>query len=107
MLDDKDQTVTADLDYVLDFAGLRNGRAGAVEDYLVTGETIVSYTVTASDDALTIHNDAITDSGSSITLWLSGGVVGTWYSVVTHIVTSATPPREDDRTFRILIKSNS
>ena len=105
MLADKDQTVTADLDYVLDFAGLRNARTGATGNYLVTGETIASYTVTASDAGITIYDTALTDTSSSITLWLSGGVVGVWYSIVTHIVTSA--GREDDRTFRILIKPTS
>lgn len=89
------------LDYVADFAALRNGRGST--DYLVTGETISSHTVTTSGAALVVDSSALTDSSSSVTLWLSGGVIGVDYNVTIRIVTSAS--RTDDRTITISVKS--
>lgn len=90
------------LDYKVDFAPETNGRIGALSDWLQPGETLSSHTVTA-DSGITVDSSSLTDTDTSVTVWLSGGTVGatstTVYSVVVHVVTSA--GREDDRTFRV------
>lgn len=90
------------LDYMVDFAPETNGRICAESDWLQAGETILSHTVTA-DSGITVDSSSLTDSATSVTVWLSGGTLGVdstqVYSVMVHIVTSA--GREDERTFRI------
>ncbi len=90
------------LDYKVDFAPHTNGRLGAESDWLQSGETIVSHTVTP-ETGITVDSSSITDSGTSVTVWLTGGTVGTdtttVYDVTVKVTTSA--GREDDRTFRV------
>ena len=90
------------LDYKVDFAPLTNGRLCAESDWLQTGETITDHTVTA-DAGITVDSSSITDSGTSVTVWLSGGTLGvdttTVYDLVVHVTTSGS--RQDDRTFRV------
>lgn len=69
-------------------------------DWLEASETITAATVTAAA-GLTVDSSSITDSSTSVTAWLSAGTVGTRYSVVCHITTSA--DREDDRTIAIRV----
>ena len=88
------------LDYLIDFAKLRNGRGKT--DYLVTGETILSHTVTASSGDITIDSSSLTDSSSSVTIWISGGVPYESYDITIRIVTS--DGRTDDRTITISIR---
>ena len=73
--------------------------------WLSTSETITSYTMTV-DAGLTKDSASITDSGKSVTVWLSGGTVNTRYVVSCLITTSTTPARTDERsvTFKIVNK---
>jgi len=50
---------------------------------------------------LTNNSDSLTDTNTSVTVWLSGGTVGVDYSVACKIVTSA--GRTDERTVTIRI----
>jgi hypothetical protein len=75
-----------ELDYIFDFAAETNGTEGADGDWLATGETIASYTVTV-ETGLTKDSDSNTDD--TVTVWLSGGTAGTTYSVTCQITTSA------------------
>jgi len=75
------------LDYTFDWS-----------DWLATGETISSYTVTAQT-GLTKDSDSQADG--VVTYWLSGGTAGTTYRVECKIVTSA--GRTDERTMWIKV----
>lgn len=68
-------------------------------DWLATGDTISSYTVTP-DTGLTLDDDS--NDSTSVTAWLSGGTAGAIYNVVCNIVT--TGGREDDRTIVIEVE---
>lgn len=87
------------LDYKFDWAAQTNGSGSS--DWLASGETIASYTVTA-ETGLTKVSDSVTDSNTSVTVWLSGGTTDTVYDVTCHIVTSV--GREDDRTMKIVVR---
>ena len=80
-----DHDPNADLDYGIDW--FTNG-------WLAAGETIVTSTWTVPA-GLTSHNGST--NGLIATIWLSGGVVGTRYTVTNRIVTSTVPPRTDER----------
>lgn len=69
--------------------------------WLSTGETISSTTVTA-ETGLTVDSNSITDTSTSVTVWLSGGTANTNYDVTCQIVTSAS--RTDDRTMTIRVR---
>lgn len=98
-----ERTTTAVLDYKFDLAAVTNGRSDAVADWLASGETISSYTITSSDDDLVIDSSAITDSGTSVTVWLSGGdITDSVYFVDLHVVTDSSPAREDDFSIRLI-----
>ena len=87
------------LDYKLDFAANTNGRGDS--DWLADGETIVSHEVDA-DSGITVDSSALSDSDTSVTVWLSGGVAGQTYSVRCEITTSA--GRVDERTMTIRVE---
>lgn len=75
------------LDYVFDWS-----------EWLAAGETISSRTVTAQT-GITKDSDSITDTSTSVTVWLSGGTAGSYYTVICRIVTSAA--RTDERTLLV------
>jgi hypothetical protein len=87
------------LDFQFDFKPLTNGVSGAKSDYLETGETITSQTVTA-DTGLTV--DSSSESGGAVTVFLSGGTAGRSYRVVCKIVTSGL--RTARRSFLVEVK---
>jgi hypothetical protein len=68
--------------------------------WLTGGDTITSHTVTADDPALTV--DSTDATGTVITAWLSGGVVGSTYAITCHITT--TQGRTDDRTITVRVR---
>jgi len=76
------------LDYVFDWS-----------DWLETGETISSHTVTALTG---ITKDSDAESSGLVTVWLSAGTAGKEYTVACEIVTSSL--RTDERTIRIMVK---
>ena len=92
---------SAVLDYKFDWKALTNGTG--IKDWLAIGETIVSYTITATT-GITVDSSYLTDANTSVTVWLSGGTEPMDYSVTCHIVTSA-GPREDDRSITIRCRS--
>ena len=86
-----DKSPVAVLDYPIDWALL---------EWLEPGETIVSQTVTA-DPGITVNavNPLPSGAATLIQIWLSGGAVGTTYTVTCQITTSA--GRTDERSFRL------
>lgn len=84
------------LDYKFDWAALTNGTGGS--NWLASGETISSKTITATS-GITVASSSITDTNTSVTVWLSGGTDGSDYLVACKIVTSSS--RTDERTITI------
>lgn len=91
------------LDYKFDFANTTNG--GAEADWLTSGESIASYTITA-DTGITVVSDSLTDSNKSVTVWLSGGTAGQRYKVVCQITTDSSPTRIKERTLTMWLTNN-
>jgi len=90
---------SAVLDYVFDWKPLTHGVLGATSDWLATGETISSYTVTA-ETGLTKDSDSQADG--KVTVWLSGGTANEEYRVSCLITTSAA--RTDERSVMIQVE---
>jgi len=90
------------LDFKFDFAPLTNGQEGANSDWLESGETIATHTVTVLDTGITKDSDSITDSNTSVTVWLSAGTIGK-FRIECEIVTSS--GRTDQRTMTIKVVS--
>ena len=82
--------------YKFDWASLSNGTGDS--DWLASGETISSFTITA-DSGITVLGSSLDDSNTSVVVRLSGGTVPAVYEIVCHIVTSN--GNEDDRTMFI------
>lgn len=85
-------------DYKFDFKALANGTGSS--NWLDTSETISTRTVTVST-GLTKDSDTITDTNTSVTVWVSGGTAGAEYTIACKIVTSAS--RTIERTITIAI----
>jgi hypothetical protein len=88
------------LDYKFDFKALTNGTG--TSDFLGAGETILTRVVTLSDPGLVKDSDSITDSATSVTIWLSAGVAGIRYTVACKITTSAARTLERSMTISCL-----
>lgn len=82
----------ARLDYQFDYTAPAQGRP---LPFLEDGETIASYTLTATD--ITVENDSETDG--VVTFWVKDGVVRKVATVTCHVVTSA--GREDDAVLKL------
>ena len=89
----------ATLDYKFDWKAETNGNGDS--DWLASGETISEKTVTVTT-GLTKDSDALTDTNTSVTVWLSAGTAGVDYEVACKIVTSAA--RTDERTIKIQVR---
>lgn len=87
------------LDYRFDWAPLTNGRGRS--DWLASGETITSRTIVA-ESGITVDSSSITDAGTSVTVWLSGGTAGVDYEVTCRVTTSES--RTDDRTMTVMVR---
>ena len=87
------------LDYKFDWKALTNENGDT--DWLDSDETISTRTVTA-DTGITKDSDALTDTNTSVVVWLSGGTAGVDYEVACKIVTSAS--RTDERTIKIQVR---
>lgn len=87
------------LDYQLDLKPLTHGGQGAKSDYLETGESITTHTVSA-DSGVTV--DSSSESDGKITAWLSGGTLGQTYTVICKFETSA--GRTGSRAFALEIR---
>ena len=86
------------LDYMFNWKPLTHGVAGATSDWLASGETIISHTITAETGIVV---DSSTESAGKVTVWLSGGTAGENYKVACLIETSA--GRTDERTIWIKV----
>lgn len=69
--------------------------------WLPSGDTIASRVVTAAD-GITKDSDSITDTSTSVTVWLSGGTANSSYQITCAIVTA--DGREDDRSMLISVR---
>ena len=87
------------LDYKFDWKASTNGNGDT--DWLASGETISSKTVTAGS-GITKDSDALSDTNTSVTVWLSGGTAGVDYEVACKIITST--GRTDERTIKIQVR---
>jgi len=96
-------TKTKDPDAVLDFKfdWKTNSNGRGFTDWLESGETITSITITAAS-GIAIDSKSITDAGTTVSVWLSGGTAGVEYTVACKIVTSA--GRTDERTGTISVE---
>lgn len=88
------------LDYVFDWAGVTNGSDNAKVDWLSSGETITTHTVTVSA-GLTKDSDELINSNTSVRAWLSGGTAGIDYTVTCRVTTNQ--GRTDDRTITVSV----
>lgn len=80
----------ADLDYEFDWS-----------DWLdPIGDTIASSTVTVPAG---LTKGADSNTGTTVTVWLSGGTVGQYYEVVCQITTAQA--RTDERTMTIFVRN--
>lgn len=77
------------LDYAFDWSA----------KWLQSGETIVSYSV-AVDAGITKDSDS--ESSGTVTVWLSGGSVGTSYTVTCQITSSLGRTDERSATINVL-----
>lgn len=75
------------LDYAFDWSA-----------WLASGETITDHTITA-ETGITV--DSSSESLGKVTVWLSGGTAGEWYTVACLIETSA--GRIDERTMWVTV----
>ena len=87
-------------DFKFDFNGVGNSSEDAESNWLASGETIVSFTVSA-EAGITVDSSSKTDSDTSITVWLSGGTVGTTYDIVCTITTDNATPRTWEETIQV------
>jgi len=87
------------LDYKFDWKAKTNLSGNT--DWLESGETISSFTITAAS-GLTVDSSALSDTNTSVTVWLSGGTDGTTYDLACKIVTSL--GRTDERTASISVE---
>jgi hypothetical protein len=94
--DTKIKDPDAVLDYKFDWKALTNGTG--TSDWLAAAETISTKTITPSN-GITVDSSALSDTNTSVTVWLSGGSAGSNYTVACKIVTSA--GRTDERTMTI------
>lgn len=70
-------------------------------EWLVEGDTIVS-SVWLVPNGLTVV--AQSQTSTTTTVWLKGGVNGQVYNVVNRITTASSPSRIDDRTIQITMQ---
>ena len=93
------------LDFKFDWAPLTNGSGNS--DWLQAGETISAKTIVISPSVaatgLTADSSTITDTSTSVTVWLSKGTDYTDYQVACKIVTNGA--RTDERTMTICVRN--
>ena|SRR6188768_943265 len=96
-------TILKDPNATLDYPFNWTAWLDDVSDALAT-KTVTTPTLDSEGQATTL---VVVDSnivGKKVVAIISGGTPGKTYPVTCHVVTAATPPREDDRTIYIKIK---
>lgn len=91
---------TAKLDYVFDWAALKNHRG--LTNWLREGETIVSYTV-SDPEGIDKVSDELIDDDTAVIVWFDNGTVDEDYTVSCSILTNQ--EREDTRSAKIPVRS--
>lgn len=66
------------------------------------GEDTIADSMWTVPDGIVSEQEEFTNT--TTTIWLSGGTIDTDYTLINHITTSNTPPREDDRTMVIKVR---
>ena len=77
---------SAKLDYPFDFAALRNG--SGYSDYLEYGETISTAVATSSSEDLVVDSTLIAKNETVVVVWLTGGTLGSSYTLTVKVTTS-------------------
>lgn len=92
------------LDYKFDWKPLTNGSGDT--DWLAAAETISSATITITPSVavtgLIKDSQSLTDTNTSVTVWLSSGTNNVDYTVACRILTNGT--RVDERTITIQVR---
>ncbi len=93
------------LDYKFDWKALTNGSGDS--DWLQAAEIISTATITITPTVavtgLIKDSQSITDTNTSVTIWLSSGTDNIDYTVACKIVTNA--PRTDERTITVCVRN--
>ncbi len=89
------------LDYKFDWKPLTNGSGNS--DWLDTLETITNATITITPTGLTKDSQSLTDTNTSVTIWLSAGTDNIDYTVACRINTNAL--RTDERTITVQVRN--
>jgi hypothetical protein len=89
------------LDYKFDWKPLTNGSGDT--DWLAAAETILTATITITPAGLTKDSQSITDTNTSVTVWLSSGTDNVDYTVACKITTNGT--RTDERTITVCVRN--
>jgi hypothetical protein len=96
---------SAILDYKFDWKPLTNGSGDS--DWLQAGEIISTKTITITPTVavtgLICDSSSLTDTNTSVTIWLSSGTDNIDYTVACKIVTNA--PRTDERTMMVRVRN--
>lgn len=88
------------LDYQFNWGEGARGEPAWLQD----GETVQTETITISPaGSLELDASDITNSGRSVTFWLTGGTAGTSYTVRCRIVTNAS--RTDVRSMTVVVQN--
>ena len=104
-MSDKVKRANEVLDFDFDFAPVTNGSADDGGDYLETGETLASKTVTVS--GATKDSDVLINTNTGVKVWISAGITGGECTITCEGVTSNTPPRTVVRSMTVKIVANS
>lgn len=95
------------LDYKFDWKARTN--TGSLDpnitNWLNDGEIIESYVITSAS-GISVSGSFLTDSSTSVTVWLADGDAFNDYSVACKITTSSSPiARVDERTITIQVRN--
>lgn len=97
------------LDWRFDWKPLTNSSEGGTSDWLGADETISTDTdgfaiIISPSETGGLQEDSseLTDAGTSVTVWLSGGEAGQDYTVTCRITT--TENRTDDRSITVKVR---
>ena len=99
-METKLKTAVGSLDYIFDWAPLRNGRG--TSDWLQPGEQISLYDVTA-ESGIAIDQVELINTASAVRVWVSSGTAGLAYKIKCEITTNSVPNRVDSREFLLKI----